>query len=85
MADKTDEVKQTVAGKKDEVAAKAADVKQTVADKKDEVTATAQETTPDSVGETGRRAVALAQDNRPALIVAGAFALGLLIGSRRGR
>ncbi len=54
-------------------------------DKKDEFTATAYETTPDTVGETGRRAVALAQDNRPALIVAGAFALGLLIGSRRGR
>jgi predicted phage tail protein len=85
VADKAAEVKQTVVGKKDDVAAKAADVKQTVADKKDDVAATAQESTPDSVGETGRRAVALAQDNRPALIVAGAFALGLLIGSRRGR
>ena len=53
--------------------------------KKDGFTATAYETTPDSVGETGRRAVALTQDNRPALIVAGAFALGLLIGSRGGR
>jgi hypothetical protein len=78
VAEKAADAKTTVAGK-------AADVKQTVADKKDEATAMAQETTPDSVGETGRRAVALAQDNRPALIVAGAFALGLLIGSRRGR
>ena len=85
VADKAADVKQTVVGKKDDVAAKAADVKQTVADKKAEVTAAAQETTPETVGETGRRAVALAQDNRPALIVAGAFALGLLIGSRRGR
>jgi hypothetical protein len=78
VADKAADVKQSVAGKKDEV-------KQTVTDRKDEFTATAQETTPESVGETGRRAVALAQDNRPALIVAAAFALGLLIGSRRGR
>ena len=85
VADKAAEVKQTVVGKKDDVAAKATDVKQTVADKKDEATATARETTPESVGETGRRAVALAHDNRPALMVAGAFALGLLIGSRRGR
>ena len=85
VADKATEVKQTVTGKKDEVAAKAADVKQTVVDKKDEVAAAAHETAPESVGETGRRAVAVAQDNRPALIVAGAFALGVLIGSRRGR
>jgi hypothetical protein len=85
VADKAADVKQTVTGKKDEAVAKAADAKQTATDKKDEFTATAYETTPDSVGETGRRAVALAQDNRPALIIAGAFALGLLIGSRRGR
>ena len=85
VADKAADVKQTLASKQDEVTAKAADVKQTVTDKKDEVTAAAHETTPDSVGDTGRRAVALAQDNRPALIVAGAFALGLLIGIRRGR
>jgi hypothetical protein len=78
VAEKAADVKQTVT-------AKAADVKQTVTDKKDEATTAAQETTPDSVGETGRRAVTLAQDNRPALIVAAAFALGLLIGSRRGR
>jgi hypothetical protein len=83
--DKAADVKQTVTGKKDEAVAKAAGAKQTATDKKDEFTATAYETTPDSVNETGRRAVALAQDNRPALIVAGAFALGLLIGSRRGR
>jgi hypothetical protein len=82
---KKDEVKQTVADKTDEVAAKAADLKQTVTDKKDEATAAAHGTTPESVGETGRRAIALAQDNRPALIVAAVFALGLLIGSRRGR
>ena len=56
-----------------------------MADKKDEVHGAARETTPESVGETGHRALALAQDNRPALMVAGAFALGLLIGSRRGR
>jgi hypothetical protein len=83
------DAKATVAEKaadaKATVTDKAADVRQTVADKKDEATAMAQETTPDSVAETGRRAMALAQDNRPALIVAGAFALGLLIGSRRGR
>jgi Protein of unknown function (DUF3618) len=78
VADKAADVKQTVADKTDEV-------KRTVTDKTDEVTAAAQETTPESVGETGRRAVAFAQDNRPALIVAGAFAIGLLIGSRRGR
>jgi Protein of unknown function (DUF3618) len=85
VADKAADVKQTVTGKKDEAVAKAADAKQAATDKKDDFTATAYETTPDGVGETGRRAVAIAQDNRPALIVAGAFALGLLIGSRRGR
>ncbi len=78
VADKAAGVKQTVVGKTDEV-------KQTVTDKKDHVTSSVQATTPESVGDTGRRAAALAQDNRPALIVAGAFALGLLIGSRRGR
>jgi hypothetical protein len=79
------DAKATVADAKATVAGKVADAKQTATDKKDDFTATAYETTPDSVGETGRRAVALAQDNRPALIVAGAFALGLLIGSRRTR
>ncbi|MFZ0385685.1 MAG: DUF3618 domain-containing protein [Solirubrobacteraceae bacterium] len=79
------QAKQAVTDAKQTVAAKANDVKETVAGKKNDVTATVQETTPESVGETGRRAVALAQDNRPVLIAAGIFALGLLIGSRRGR
>lgn len=79
------QAKQAVTDAKATVADKAADVKQSVVGKKDEVTATVQQTTPDSVGETGRRAAALAQDNRPVLIAAGMFALGLLIGSRRGR
>lgn len=79
------QAKQSVTDAKATVADKVAEVKQTVTDKKDEVTAAAHETTPESVGDTGRRAVALAQDNRPALIVAAAFALGLLIGTRRGR
>ena len=85
VAGKAAGVKQTVAGTKEDVVAKVADVKQTVVDKKDGVTVTAQETTPESVAETGRRALTLAQENRPVLITAGVFALGLLIGSRRGR
>jgi hypothetical protein len=79
------QAKQAVTDAKATVVGKAADVKQTVAGKKDEVTAAVQETAPESVGETGRRAVTLAQDNRPALIGVAIFALGLLIGSRRGR
>jgi type IV secretory pathway VirB10-like protein len=79
------QAKQAVTDAKATVAGKAADVKQTVTGKKDDVTAAVQETTPENVTETGRRAVALAQDNRPVLIAAGTFALGLLIGSRRGR
>jgi F0F1-type ATP synthase membrane subunit b/b' len=83
--DVKEQAKQAVTEAKATVAAKTADVKQTVTGKKDAVTAAVQETTPESVGETGRRAVTLAQDNRPALIAAAIFALGLLIGSRRGR
>jgi hypothetical protein len=79
------QAKQAVTDAKTTVSDKAADVKQTVTDTRDEATAAAREATPESVGETGRRALTLAQDNRAALIVAGAFALGVLIGSRRGR
>jgi Protein of unknown function (DUF3618) len=73
------QAKQAVTDAKATVAAKAADVKETVTGKKDDVTAAVQETAPGSVGETGRRAVALAQDNRPALTAVAIFALGLLI------
>jgi CHASE3 domain sensor protein len=88
LAAKTDvkeQAKQAVTDAKATVAGKAADVKQTVTGKKDEVTAAVQETTPQSVGEARRHALALIQDNRPMMIAAGTFVLGLLIGSRRGR
>lgn len=89
VADKAADIKQTVTAKtgevKNTVGSKATDVEETVTAKTDEVSAARQQTTLDGVGETGRRAVALAQDNRPVLIAAGIFALGVLIGSRRGR
>jgi predicted phage tail protein len=89
VAAKMADVKDTVAAKtsdvKESVAAKTAHVKDSVAAKTDEVTAAAQQTAPDTVGDASRRALTLAQDNRPALVAAATFALGLLIGSRRGR
>ena len=84
-ADVKAQARQAVSDARANVGATAADVRQSVIDKKDEVTAHAQQSTPDSVGETGQRALALARENRPVLIAAATFGVGLLIGSRRGR
>jgi hypothetical protein len=89
MTDKTADIKHAVTEKttdaKQAVTEKTTDVKQSVTDKKDEATVTAQASTPDGVADAGRRARAVAGANRPALVAAATFALGLLIGSRRRR
>ena len=78
MTGRTADVKQAMTGKK-------ADVKQVESGREGEVAVAAQESTPDSVADAGGRARAMAQANRPALVAAATFGLGLLIGSRRGR
>jgi ElaB/YqjD/DUF883 family membrane-anchored ribosome-binding protein len=59
-------------------------VKQTALRKKRDVVGQARETSPDNVNAAAQRAVASVRSNPVAVYVAGALALGVLIG-RRGR
>jgi hypothetical protein len=88
LAEKTDvkaQAKQTVDGARGAVAEKVGEVKTTAAAKKDGFIDSAQQATPESAQEAGNRALVVARENSAALMLAGAFALGLLIGRRSGR
>jgi hypothetical protein len=69
------EIEQTRAELGDTVAA--------FAEKTDDVSHAAQQATPESAADAGRQATTLARQNRTAVIAAGAFGLGMLIGRRR--
>jgi type IV secretory pathway VirB10-like protein len=88
LAAKTDvkgQAKQAVNEARATVSEKVADVRHSVADTAQGVSSTAQEKAPRSVSDAGAQASRIVRENRPAVIAAGVFVLGILIGRRRSR
>ena len=86
FAEKTDvagQAKRAAQTAKKTAGAKIADVKDSVTSKASDVSHAAQQATPESAADAGRQATTLARQNRTAVIAAGAFGLGMLIGRRR--
>lgn len=84
-ADVKAHAREAVSDVKANVAAKTSEIKHTVTAKRDEAAASVRAATPDSAGAAGERVAVQARKNRGPLLVAGAFAAGLLIGARLRR
>jgi ElaB/YqjD/DUF883 family membrane-anchored ribosome-binding protein len=88
LAEKTDvkaQAKQTVDAAKETVTDRVSEVRQNVTDKKDDLLSSAQEATPQSAGDAGKRVKAFVGENPVAVAAVSAFALGWLIRSRTSR
>jgi type IV secretory pathway VirB10-like protein len=88
LAAKTDvkgQAKQAVHEARATVTEKVADVRHSMTDTAQGVSSSAQERAPRSVADAGAQASRIVRENRPAVIAAGTFLLGVLIGRRRSR
>ena len=88
LAEKTDvkaQAKKTVDTAKENVTGRASEIRQNVTDKKDDFVSSAQEATPESAADAGKRAKAFVGRHSVAVVGISAFALGWLIRSRASR
>jgi ElaB/YqjD/DUF883 family membrane-anchored ribosome-binding protein len=88
LAEKTDvkaQARHAVEEARTNVSGKVSELRDTVTSKKDGFVSAAQEVSPESAGEAGKWATAFAKENPLPLTALAAFAVGLLIGRRRGR
>jgi hypothetical protein len=79
------QAKQAVSDARTTVSDKVAKAMHTVSAKNDEAMTAAQQATPDSAGDAGRRVSRLLQENRVTVVPAATLVLGVLIGRRRAR
>lgn len=88
LAEKTDvkaQAKQTVDAAKEIVGGRVSEIRQSVTDKKDDLLSSAQEATPQSAGDAGKRVKGFVGENPVAIAAVSAFALGWLIRSPTSR
>jgi predicted transcriptional regulator len=83
LSAKTDvkgQAKRAVSEAKQAVTSQASNIKGTVTGRKQELISSAEDSTPDSVSDAGRRVTGVVKQNSRVLAVLAAFGVGLLIG-----
>ena len=88
LAEKTDvkaQAKQAVDATKETVTGRVSEIRQNVTAKKDDLVSSAQDATPQSAGDAGRRVKAFVGANAVAVVAVSGFALGWLVRSRASR